>query len=262
MVSGMSMTNVCKWLAVLAMTTLVAACVTTEKGVFTEKKDKEKALEYSVQLARGYVQQRNWDMAKHHLKRAMEIDKNDPSVHETLALVFQNTGELELAEQEYKSALRLKSDDSRIRFNYGLFLMSQKRYEDAEKAFAKVTDDLLYERRDSAFTNLGTARVALGKFELAEDAFRRAWLMDRSNAATSFELASVLYTLGKYGEAQQHYEFYRSQAKRQSARGLWLGLRLADQFKDYNARDSYALALKNLYPHSKEYLAYLSIYGK
>jgi type IV pilus assembly protein PilF len=38
-------------------------------------------------------------------------------------------------------------------------------------------------------------------------------------------------------------------------------VRLADKFGDRNAQASYALALKNLYPRSEEYLEYVSVYG-
>lgn len=251
-----------RWIAGLLAMLMLAACVTTEEGVFTEKKDQEKALQYSVQLARNYIRDGNWDMAKRHLKNAMAIDKNNAEVRETLALVFQNTGELELAEEEYQTAVRLKPDESRIRFNYGLFLYSRGKFEQAEKELAKVTEDLLYERRASAYISLGLVRVELNKLEGAEDAFRRAYLLDRGNVTAAFELANVLYALGKYSESQQFYDFYRNKVKKQSSRGFWLGLRLADQFQDLNTRDSYALALKNLYPTSKEYLAYLNQYGQ
>src|SRR5690606_15409222 len=122
-----------------------------------------------------------------------------------LALVFQNTGELELADEEFRAALRLRPEETRIRFNYGLFLFSQGRFEDAEKTLVKVTEDLLYERRDSAYISLGLVRMELNKLEAAEDAFRRAHLLDRSNVTAAFELANVLYDLGKYPESQRYY---------------------------------------------------------
>jgi type IV pilus assembly protein PilF len=44
--------------------------------------------------------------------------------------------------------------------------------------------------------------------------------------------------------------------RQQSARGLWLGIRLAREAGDLNDEGSYALALSNLYPDSVEYQAY------
>lgn len=44
--------------------------------------------------------------------------------------------------------------------------------------------------------------------------------------------------------------------RQQSARGLWLGIRLARETGDRDAESSYALALVNLYPDSVEYQAF------
>jgi len=45
-------------------------------------------------------------------------------------------------------------------------------------------------------------------------------------------------------------------ARQQSARGLWLGVRLARETGDRDAEGSYALALSNMYPDSAEFQAY------
>jgi type IV pilus assembly protein PilF len=239
----------------------MVACVTTESGVFTEKKDPQKALEYSVQAARSYISQRNWDAAKRHLRTAVEIDANNAEVHESLALVFQNTGEFELADQHFRRSVALDGKRSRVRNNYAVFLYQQARYSDAEKQLERVVEDVLYESRPAAYVNLGLVRMKLLKYDTARDAFERARLMDNRNPVTLFQLAEVHYQLGDFSRAQQFYEGYRKQVPRQTAGTLWLGVRLADKFGDRNAMASYALALKNLYPRSDEYLEYLSVYG-
>jgi type IV pilus assembly protein PilF len=85
--------------------------------------------------------------------------------------------------------------------------------------------------------------------------------MDANNVVALLELAEATYQLGDYPKAQRYYEQYRKQVKSQSSASLWLGIRLADKFGDHNSRASYALALKNLYPQSEEYLAYKSAYS-
>ena len=47
--------------------------------------------------------------------------------------------------------------------------------------------------------------------------------------------------------------------RRQSARGLWLGIRLARETGDRDAEGSYVLALSNMYPDSAEYQSYKRI---
>ena len=91
----------------------LSACVTTTATVFTEKASPEKALERRVELARNYVGERDWENAKRNLKLAYEIDPNNAEVHEAFALVYQSTGEFELAEESFKTAIRLDKGFSR-----------------------------------------------------------------------------------------------------------------------------------------------------
>ncbi|MDB6060718.1 MAG: type pilus biosis/stability protein PilW [Verrucomicrobiaceae bacterium] len=231
-------------------------CVTTQTGGFGEKKDPKKALEYSVQAARGYIQQGNWEAAKRHLKTALEIDDRNADVHETMAQVFWNTGEYEQADLHFRRALSINSNDARIHNNYAAFLYDRKRYAEAETELEKVAEDLMYDRRADAFVNLGRVRIKLKKYAAAKDVLERAALMDRGNLMLTFQLAEVYYQLGDYAKAQSYYDSYRKSVNGQTAASLWLGIRLAEKFSDYDAAASYALALKNLYPQSEEYLAY------
>ena len=244
-------------LAVLSL----AGCVTTESGGFQDKKDPQKTLSYSIQAARNYIQQGNWEAAKRHLKTALEIDDRNADVHETMAQVFWNTGEFEQAELHFRRAISLDGKSSRVRNNYAAFLYQQKRYADAEVQLEKVADDLLYEKRSEAFVGLGRVRLKLKKYREAKDVLERARLMERNSMLAVFELAEAYYQLGEYSKSQELYDAYRQQLNAQTPGSLWLGIRLADKFGDHNAQASYALALKNLYPRSEEYLEYMSVYG-
>ena len=234
----------------------LSACVTTTETVFTEKASPEKALERRVELARNYVGERDWENAKRNLKLAYEIDPNNAEVHEAFALVYQSTGEFELAEESFKTAIRLDKGFSRARNNYAAFLYSQERYEEAEKQLEYVVGDTLYEGRPRAFVNLGLCRVKLFDPQGAEEAFVRALSMDRTNRIALLEVAEIRFNAGDYENAGRYYDTYRTVARRQSARGLWLGVRLARETGDRDAEGSYALALSNLYPDSAEYQSY------
>lgn len=239
---------------VLCIAVLVAGCVTTKRGGYTDKTDEKKAFETSLQLARSYIAQSNWDQAKRHLQFAESVEENNPDTLEALALVFQNTGELETAESYYKRAIKQVPDRVRIRNNYAAFLFAQQRYAEAAEELEVVVKDLLYERRAEAFVSLGRCYLQLDKLDKAENAFRRALLMDKGNATALLSMAEAVYRLERIAEAQSYYDAYRGQVQRQSAAGFWLGIRLADAFDDEDAFASYSLALKNLYPKSEEYL--------
>ena len=243
-------------LVTLAVTVVLSACITTTDSVFTEKADPAKALERRVELARKYIGEGNWDDAKRNLKLAYEMDPNNAEVHEAFALVYQSTGEFELAEQSYKTAIRLDKNFSRARNNYATFLYSQQRYDEAASQLEYVVQDSLYKARPRAFVNLGLCRLQLFDSQGAEEAFRRALTMDRTNAIALLELAQLRFDAGDFRSAQSYYDTYRTVVRQQSARGLWLGIRIARENDDRDAEGSYALALANLYPKSVEYDAY------
>jgi type IV pilus assembly protein PilF len=235
---------------------LLTACITTTEGGFTEKYSPEKALNERVELARKYIGDGNWEAAKRNLKLAYEIDPNNAEVHEAFALVYQSTGEYELAEESFEKAIKIDPKLSRARNNYAAFLFSQQRYQAAENQLEIVVKDTLYSGRPRAFVNLGLCREQLFDPQGAEEAFVRALAMDRTNSIALLEMAQLRFDAGDNVNARKYYDTYRSVVRQQSARGLWLGIRLARQSGDLNDEGSYALALSNLYPDSVEYQAY------
>lgn len=235
---------------------VLTACVTTERGGVGSKADEAKALDYSMQLARQYVRSRKWDYAKRHIKAALEIDDSSPEVYEILALVFQNTGELKLAEQNFKKSIKLDGNYSRGRNNYAVFLYQQGQYKEAVKQLEIIIEDTLYENRVVAFENLGRCYLQLGALDKAEKVYQRAYLMNRNNVRVVFALADIHFQKGDYPRSQTYYDSYRRMSNQQSAQGLWLGIQLAKVFDDRDALSSYVLVLKNLYPTSQQYLDY------
>lgn len=252
-----------KLIAVVMAGLLISACVTTQTGGFQDKKDPKKAVEYSVQAARNYIQEGNWDAAKRHLRNALDIDSHNADANEALALVFWRTGEYEQADKHFRAAINHSGDaaSSRIRNNYAAFLYDQKNYAEAESQLEKVAEDLLYDGRPDAFLNLGKVRIKLKKYAQAKDVLERAGLMERGNPMVISLLAEVYFQLGDYTRAQSFYDAYRKMTQAPSAASLWLGIRLASRAGDKDSVASYALALKNLFPQSEEYLAYKSVYS-
>jgi type IV pilus assembly protein PilF len=239
----------------------LGGCITHTETVFTEEASPEKALERRVELARQYIGEGNWDYAKRNLKLAAEIDPNNAQVHEAFALVYQSTGEYELAEENFQLAIKLDKNFSRARNNYAAFLFSRGRYKEAEQQLDYVVRDTLYEARPRAYLNLGLCRLQLFDKQGAEEAFVRALSMDRNNTVALLEVAQLRYEAGDYATAATYYNQYSSLVRQQSARGLWLGVRLAKAQGDLNAEGSYALALRNRYPDSPEYQAMLKAQG-
>ena len=240
----------------LAIILVLAGCVTETETVFTEPPSPQKAMETRVSLARQYIGQGNWEDAKRNLKVAAELDSTNPEVYEAFALVYQSTGEFELAEESFQKAISFDKRFSRARNNYAAFLYGQERYREAEAQLQEVVKDTLYSARPQAFLNLGLCRLKLFDERGAEEAFLRTLAMQSANTTALLEVAQLRVDAQDSRNATLYYDKYRRLVRQQSSRGLWLGIRLARMTGDSDAASSYALALRNLYPDSPDYDAY------
>ena len=142
-----------KHLCSLVITALLAGCVVETSGPEPAPVDPAQALERRVSHARQYIGTGDWENAKRNLELAAAIDADNAVVLEAFALVYQSTGEFELAESNFKEALDAGAG-SRARNNYAAFLYAQGRYREVAAAFCEVTTDTLYSGRPRAFVNL------------------------------------------------------------------------------------------------------------
>lgn len=243
-------------LSVLVCVFLVSlnACVVTETGSFNPKEDREKALDASVQLAKNYIRDQNWEGAIRHLKKALEYDPKSSEVHQAMAMVFQNTGEIELAEQHYKKSIAATKDASMSQLNYGLFLFNQKRFAEAKSQLTLSTQDVLFAERSAAFLYLARTNRMLKALPDAEDAYMRAYRLNpNGNPILILEMADFFYEQEKYDQSQAFYKAFLLKRTAPTPTSLLLGARLARLNGDKNLVASYGLKLKNLFSNSMQY---------
>jgi len=240
----------------VALQLLVSGCVTTEESAFAAKASKEKATEKEIDIALRYLSKDQPEIAIKRLSDVTKSSPDSPRVYEVLGIAFQKTGEFELAEENFRKALRIDSAYTRGRSNYAAFLFSQQRYKEAFDEYQKVIDDVYYENRSRAFLNLGQCAIQLERWDDAENAFKRALGLENSLALAYQELGWVYFHRKEYAKASASLDQYRRMVKQSSARALLLGIWVAREFDDRNGEASYAMALRNLYPRSKEYLDY------
>lgn len=242
-------------LCALLLVFALSACVNTLDQQEEEQVDTDKALESYVQLGLNYLQSNNRDLARYHLNKALEMDSDYAPALQGFALLYQSEGEPELAEKNFKAAIKKDPGFSMARNNYGTFLYDHNRYEDAYKQFDTASQDLKYERRDVALYNLGRTAVKLDKYEKAQSSLINALNLNPRLAPVMLELAEIKFNQKEYSEAKRYLDMY-TKTTRQTSRSLWLGIRLERIFGNQDKEASYAMQLKNMHPYSKEYLEY------
>ncbi len=239
-------------LAATVLTALLglAGCVTTSTGGFQEA-PKEVRLQAHLDLARGYLEHRNWSRAKVPIEQALAIEPHSAEAYTLMGVMYQGQKEPALAEKAYRRALRYDPDYAMALNNYGSFLYGQGRYQDALGPLRKLVRDPDYRERAHAYEVLGLTELRTGDREEARQAFEQALSFNTVLPRSCLELAQMAYDRNDYKTASQYYDMFRSRA-RQTPGSLCLGIRLARRSGDQDQLASYSLALKNLYPDSAE----------
>lgn len=235
-------------LAAVLAALLLAACVTETSGV-REPAPPDVQLRAQLDLARGYLEQREWSRAREPLARALAIDSRSADALDLMAVSYQGQQEDELAEQYYRRALRADPRHARALNNYAAFLYAKGRYRDAAEPLRTLVRDPSYPDRARAYESLGLTELRIGNEDRAREAFERALSINALMPRSSLELALLGFEAGDYAVASRHYDTYRLGA-RQTPTSLCLGLRLARVRGDADQVASHEIALRNLFPNS------------
>mgnify|MGYP000347894811 CR=1 FL=1 len=234
---------------------LLSACVVTKEGDIKSGTKQEMALR-RVEAAKQYLRNNDLEAARRLLREALQLDDGLPNVHDALGLTFQVSGEDELAEKHFSRAVKLGDGESRYRVNFANFLFKQGRYEDAVKHLQKVADDTLYERREQALVLLGLCQQQMAEPAKALRSFERALTLNPRNKMVLRQLSVSEFERQQFEQSWQYLQSYRRLTPTLDAELLLLGVHLARKLDKSDAEASFALALKNLYPQSREYQSY------
>ncbi|MGS2716752.1 type IV pilus biogenesis/stability protein PilW [Eionea flava] len=240
------------FLLIISLT--MVACVTTTTGN-APPPNPEKAYNAHLNLGLTYLQKDNREASRRHLERALSLKPKSPAAHNGLGMLYQLTGETELAEKSFTRALKEDPNFSRGNVSYGRFLFEEGRYQEAYNYFEKATQDVSFEQRALALAYLGQTALKLNKKVKAKALFEQSTNIDNRLSLPLIELAEIYFNEQDYANAKQSLDDYMEIAGR-TAKSLWLGIRIERIFGNKDREASYALALRNLHPYSQEYLEY------
>ncbi len=241
----------------LAAVALLSACAVQEFPN-DRKADTVAGARDRVAIAAEYLQKADNERALLHLRKALELDPKSPEGHNLMAVLLDRDGDRKGADTHYRRALSLRPDYPQAHNNYAGLLFREKRYREAAVQFEKAASDISYEMRAQAFEGLGRSALELRDRERAERAFQRALRLNADLPLANLEMADLRYRQDDLAGARSFYQRYLrlTASVPQTARSLWLGIRIERRLGDQNALASYELALKRLYPDSEEFKAW------
>ena len=250
-------------IAALMIMGALTTCVTTTTGGFNVDASEDQAIQDYVQLALAYYEADDMVGARRHVNNALAISDKHADVYDMLALISQREGDLDLAEENFRRAVRLDRDNSRVRNNYAALLFGLQRFEAAYEQLQLVANDTGYDGRAIAFENLGRAAVRLDRNRDAENAFSRALQLNGNLYISALELAILKSKRDDFNGARQNFQQYLTIVDvykiPHTPRALLAGIELGKQFNQQKMVDDFALILTTLYQESPEYQTYRSL---
>jgi type IV pilus assembly protein PilF len=204
-----------------------------------------------TELAAGYYERGQMDVALEELGAAKSLDPSYPKLYNIYGLVYAMLGDRAKAEESFRQAIALAPDDSDIRENWGAYLCATGRAREAMPEFEQVLRDPLYKSPEIALINAGKCSIALGQTKNADEFFRRALTASPGNATAAYNLALLAYRESRVGEARAWMRPVMQQAA-PPPEALYLGMCIERKQGDREAERSYESQLRNRWPDSPE----------
>ena len=232
----------------------LSACSTREDVVIdkkTQEPDLIQASALNVQLALGYIERDQLNVAQEKLDKAIEQNPDNVDAYTTFAYLKRKIKEYDAAEDYYLKALDIKSNDPNVHNNYGGLLCQMGRYDDALDEIRLAYENPFYETNYLAYANAGTCLLAKGDYKQAEKMLRKT-LRDQPNyAGALLSMAEIGVETERYMMARAYIQRYHAVA-RPSSESLWLQVQSEKALGAEEHYLKYARQLLKEFPDSDE----------
>jgi type IV pilus assembly protein PilF len=215
------------------------------------KADMTAAAKDNTELGLAYAAQGNLERASAKLRKAVEQDSHVAKAHAGLGYVYWKQGDSDGARGEYERAIDIDPNDPDIRNNYGVFLCSQKQYDEGDRNFMLAVKNKDYSTPAQAWVNAGICARQAGDQARSDNDFREALRIDPNSAEALKEMAANSYR-------QQNYQLTQSLLDRylrvgpQTPQILLLAMQTQQALGDEEGARRYETKLIREFPESQE----------
>ena len=211
-----------------------------------------------LQLASGYYQQGQLEVALDEVKRAILAEPGNAEAYGVRALIYMDMGEPGLAEDNFKRALALAPQNADLSNNYGSFLCQNGRAAQSLAYFDAALNNRTYQSPAKAFNNAGACSLKIRDNAGAERYLLQALKLTPDLPVTNANLARVYYERGDYVQAGFFIARLGRTAKMDSltADVLWLAIKVQHKLADAGPEAGWVTQLRRHHAGSPEYAAY------
>lgn len=248
--------------AVLAAALVLAGCATNhsagaqgELPTSSDQTDVQKRAAIRLQLAIGYYEQHQNEVALDEIKQALQADPNSSDAYGVRALIYMDMGESRLAEDNFQRAIKLAPNNPDLTNNYGWFLCQNGRAKESIGYFETTLKSRSYQSPAKALSNAGICSLKMKDGVAAERYFLQSFQFDPSYPPTSLNLAKIYYERSDF-ERARFYLTRLTKADVLDADVLWLAIRVERKLGDRASAESLATQLRRRHPTSPEFAAF------
>lgn len=207
--------------------------------------------EIHTDLAAGYYERGQIDVALEELQIAERIDPSFPRIYNLYGLAYTVMGDLPRAEGQFRRALDIAPNDPDTRHNWGWYLCTHGRARESITEFEVAIRNPLYRTPEIALVNAGKCSFSIGDAAAADQYFRRALQLRPNDASAAYNLALSSYRGGRAPESRALMRIVMQQTN-PAPEALFLGMCVERKLGDRQAEQSYVAQLRNRYPDSAE----------
>lgn len=240
----------------------LAGCASSQSGgslselpTSSDQTSNQKRANIRLQLAVGYYQQRQLEVALDEIKQALVADPNFAEAYSMRGLIYMEMDQMPLAEENFLRAIKLAPNNPDFSNNYGWFLCQSGHENRSISYFEAALRNRSYQSPVKALHNAGVCSLKLKKIKAAETYFLQAFKIEPDNLNISINLARIYFNRGDYERAR----FYISRvikAAALSSEVLWLAIKIEHKLGDQAAENSLVTQLRRRHVDSSEYAAY------
>lgn len=213
-----SMRHRIRWVAILACSLMGCA---TNPPLSSQS---HKLLQLRIALGVGYMRQGQLGLARNELAQALAMDPTDASANSAMAIVEERLREPVKAEHFFRVGLANHPHDGSLQNNYGAFLCSNGKVQEALAHFKAALNSPLYPTPQLADLNMGVCLMKTPDKKAAIHYFHRAQALAPELAGPYYYLARVRYQSHEFQRALANIHQYLRLAR--SAQGLFLGVEI------------------------------------
>ncbi len=232
-------------------TTVTTTSDTSQPSGASAEGDPHKRAQVRLQLAAGYYQKGELEVAIREASEASRLDPGLVSAYSLLGLIYMDLQQNTQAEDSFRHALQLGPKDPEVNNNFGWFLCRTRREREALPYFDRAAADRLYSTPAMALQNAGICLMQIGDNERAEKYLVKAFEADATSPVAKFQLAQLYLQTRRPDRAEFYYELL-SKGVDANPQTLWLGAKIAHARSDRASERRLSDELRARFPNAPE----------